>query len=225
MISFNTEIIKYLSFNDKILCKMNINKFIQKSISYIFHPIFMPLLGVLFYFSKSPKFIPLDLIKTKLVSISILTFVLPILVIMLLKLMGKVNSIELIKPNERIIPLLAFGTIILIIIKKIITPYEFLELYYFFLGILASTLSSLILNILKFKASIHMLAISGIFMFFSALSIHFGINMLGSIALIIFIMGAVATSRLSLKAHTFSEILIGCAIGIIPQLILIPYWL
>ncbi|WP_299776835.1 hypothetical protein [uncultured Formosa sp.] len=205
---------------------MSLTKFIQQSISYIFHPVFMPLIGVAFYFSKSPRFIPTALIQTKLVSISILTLILPILVVILLKTMGRINSVELTKAKERITPLIVFCIIILIVIKKVITPHDdLIELYYFFVGILATTLSCLILNILNFKASIHLAAISGVCMFFIGLSIHFSINMLGSIALIIFIMGAVATSRLSLNAHNYAELIIGCATGFIPQLILIPNWL
>lgn len=70
-----------------------------------------------------------------------------------------------------------------------------------------------------------MLAISGIFMFFIGLSIHFSINIIWNIALVVFLMGAIATSRLSLKAHNNVELLIGCVTGIMPQLILIPNWL
>ncbi|MDW5289291.1 hypothetical protein [Formosa sp. PL04] len=185
----------------------------------------MPLIGVLFYFSKSPRFIPFHVIEAKLVSIAILTIVLPILANILLKFIGKIDTFELENSKERIIPLMIYCCIILIIIQRVLTPFDFIELYYFFVGMLASTLSCLILNLLKFKASIHMLAISGIFMFFIGLSIHFSINILGSIALVIFLMGAIATSRLSLKAHNNAELLIGCATGIIPQLILIPNWL
>ncbi|WP_434037064.1 hypothetical protein [Formosa sp. 4Alg 33] len=197
----------------------------QKSFSYIFHPIFMPLIGVLFYFYKSPRFIPLPLVQSKLVPIIILTLILPILVNVLLKAIGKVESIELKTTEERIIPLIVYCIILLIVIKRIITPFEFIELYYFFLGVFGSTLASIVLNMLKFKVSIHMLAISGILMFFIGLSVHFGINILGSIALVIFIMGAVATSRLRLKAHNANEVFMGCLIGIAPQLMLIPRWL
>ncbi|MFB9053257.1 hypothetical protein ACFFVB_09215 [Formosa undariae] len=197
----------------------------QKSISYIFHPIFMPLIGVLFYFSKSPRFIPLALIQTKLVPIVILTLILPLLVNVLLKSIGKIESLELKTTEERIIPLLIYSIIILIVVKRVLTPYEFIELYYFYVGVLVSTLASILLNVLKFKVSIHMLAISGILTFFIALSVHFSINILGSIALVIFIMGAIATSRLSLNAHSNIEILMGCLIGITPQLMLISRWL
>ncbi|WP_246073323.1 hypothetical protein [Formosa sediminum] len=140
-------------------------------------------------------------------------------------MLGKVNSINLPQAKERILPLIIFSIILLIVIKRIITPYDFIELYYFFVAILASTMSTLMLNILNFKSSIHMMAICGVCMFFIGLSIHFSINILMSLAIIFFIMGAVATSRLSLKAHNYPELLIGCATGVIPQLILIPNWL
>ena len=197
----------------------------QKSISYIFHPIFMPLAAVLFYFSKSPRFIPQNIINTKVIAVLILTIILPLMVNLLLKVMGKINSLELNQTKDRIIPLIAYCGIVIIVIKRVITPHEFIVLYYFFVGILLSSITCLILNILNFKSSIHMIAISGLFMFFIALSIHFSINILGSIAIVVFLMGAIATSRLSLKAHTNAEVIIGTVVGIIPQLILIPYWL
>jgi membrane-associated phospholipid phosphatase len=39
------------------------------------------------------------------------------------------------------------------------------------------------------------------------------------------LIGAIATSRLHLKAHTPIELLIGAFIGLLPQLILVNYWL
>ena len=75
------------------------------------------------------------------------------------------------------------------------------------------------------KASIHMIAVSGLFMFFIALSIHFNININGTLALMSVITGAVATSRLHLNAHTYKELIMGCFVGVFPQLILVNYWL
>ena len=196
-----------------------------KSISYIFHPLIMPLLGVVFYFSKSPRYIGIEVIRAKLVSLFILTVLLPILLYFLLKTLGKVKSINLNTTKERIYPLVLNCVVILLVIKRIITPSQTIELYYFFVGILISNLSCLVLAIIKFKASIHMIAVSGVFMFFVALSIHFSININSTLALMAIIIGAVATSRLHLKAHTYKELLMGLFIGIIPQLILVSYWL
>ncbi len=70
-----------------------------------------------------------------------------------------------------------------------------------------------------------MIAASGFFMFAVGLSIHYQININGTIALMMIILGAIATSRLHLKAHTNKELLIGLLIGLLPQLILLYYWL
>ncbi len=198
---------------------------ILKSISFVFHPLIMPLLGVVFYFSKSPRYIPFQIIQAKLVSLFILTVLLPILLYYLLKTLGKTSSIYLANTKERIIPLILNAIITILILVRVLPSNEIIELYYFFVGILFSTIACLFLAIFKFKASIHMLAISGVFMFFLALSIHFSININGTLALMAIIIGAVATSRLELNAHDFKELFVGFFIGLIPQLILVNYWL
>lgn len=198
---------------------------ILKSISYIFHPLIMPLLGVIFYYSKSPRFIAPEVIQAKLVSLIILTILLPILLYFLLKTLGKVRSMHLSSTKERIYPLILNCIVIIIAIQRIVSPAQAFELYFFFLGILVSNMSCLMLALLKFKASIHMIGVAGLFMFFIALSIHFNININGTLALMAIILGAVATSRLHLRAHSFKELIVGIFIGIIPQIILTPYWL
>lgn len=181
--------------------------------------------GVVFFFSKSPLDIPLPIIQAKLIAIFLLTIVLPILLFYLLKNLGSVKSIYLTTVKERIIPLL-LNCIIVLVIAFRITPYsEFSELYFFFVGVLFSSLACLILAIMKFKASIHMIGSSGILMFFIGLSIHYSININGTLALFSIIVGAIATSRIHLRAHTSSELIIGLFIGITPQLVLLNYWL
>ncbi len=199
--------------------------FVLKSISFVFHPLIMPLLGVLFYFHKTPRFIPEPLQNAKIFSIIILTIILPILLFFLLKTINRVDTIYLKSTKERLIPLVINCVIITLILIRVLTPNEIIELYYFFLGILYSTLACLIMAIFKVKASIHMIAASGFFMFAVAIGIHFQININGTIALMMLILGAIATSRLHLKAHTNQELIIGIFTGLFPQLILMNYWL
>ncbi|HEY5688636.1 MAG TPA: hypothetical protein VIS27_10080 [Yeosuana sp.] len=198
---------------------------ILKSISFIFHPLIIPLLGVVFYFTKSPKYISLQIIQAKLISLFILTIVLPILLYFLLKTLGKAKSIYLETTKERIFPLIVNCIVVLLVLNRILTANQIIELYYFFVGILISTLACLFLVFMRFKASIHMTSIAGLFMFFIALSIHFSININGTLAVMFILTGAIATSRLHLKAHTETELIIGFFIGFIPQLILLKYWL
>ena len=198
---------------------------ILKSISYIFHPLLMPFLGVLFYFSKTPKFVPELVMKAKLFSILILTIILPILLYLLLKTLKKVDTIHLESTRERIVPLVISLFINLLIIIRIFPFNEIIELYYFFVGLLCSTLACLFLAFLKVKASIHMLGSCTFFMFAVGLSVHFKINVNGTLALMMIILGAIATSRLHMKAHSNTELIVGSFIGLFPQIVLLKFWL
>lgn len=182
-------------------------------------------MGVLFYFSKTPRFIPEPVRSAKIFSIVILTIILPILLYFLLKTINKVNSIYLRSTKERLIPLLVNSIIISLILIRVLAKDEIIELYYFFLGILFATVICFIMAVFKIKASIHMIAASGFFMFAVAISMHYQININGTIALMMIILGAIATSRLHLKAHTYQELLLGTLTGFTPQFVLMTYWL
>jgi len=185
----------------------------------------MPLVGVIFYFINTPRYTNNSIITSKLISVTILTVILPVITFVLLKILGRAKSIHLKSTNERILPLLINIIFSYLVVKHIFTKADYLALYFFFISIIASTILCLIMAIAKIKASIHMLSISGVFMFFIGLSMHYSINITLSIAIVAFVMGAVATSRLHLKAHTNQELVIGCLIGIIPQLVLYKIWL
>jgi len=185
----------------------------------------MPLLGIVFYFSKTPRFIPLPIVKAKIFSVAILTIVLPILLYFLLKTINKVNSIDLESTKERIIPLIINSIIIVLILTRVLKSNEIIELYYFFFGMLLSNIICLIFAIFKLKASIHMIAASGFFIFVLGLGLHYQINVNGSIALMLIILGAIATSRLHLNAHTNRELIMGTLVGILPQCMLFKFWL
>ena len=70
-----------------------------------------------------------------------------------------------------------------------------------------------------------MIALGGVFMFFIALSIHFSKDINGTLALLSIVTGATATSRLHMGAHNVKELVIGLFIGVLPQLIMVNYWL
>ncbi|MBT8260685.1 MAG: hypothetical protein HKO92_00465 [Flavobacteriaceae bacterium] len=198
---------------------------VLRSISFIFHPLLMPMLGVVLFFYTSPRYLPETLVLSKLISIFLLTIVFPVLIFYFLKATRQAKTIYLHSSKERILPLIINSCVLIYIVLRIFPINEFRELHYFFVAILFSTLSCLILAILKFKASIHMIASAGILMFIIAISIHYSINLNGLIAITCILVGAIATSRLHMHAHTYPELIIGFFIGLIPQLILVSYWL
>jgi len=184
----------------------------------------MPIIGVIFYFSKSPRHLTYELIINKLIAVGILTIALPILSFFLLKTLGKTKSIYLKQAEERILPLSINILITLIVLLRVFPSYQLIELHYFFAAILMANIVALVLALLKFKASLHMVGICGVFTFFTMLAIKYSININGTLALMAILTGAIATSRLYLKAHSNIELLAGIFIGVIPQIIVINYW-
>ncbi|WP_103069878.1 hypothetical protein [Aquimarina sediminis] len=196
-----------------------------RSVSYILHPLLMPLIGAVIYFKTAPRFIPDEIIRAKVFGLVVLTILIPVVLFFLLKNMGAITSIHLENVKQRKIPLLLQSILLIVVIKMVIDVYHYPELYFFFLGVLFSSLSAIFMVFFNIKASLHMIGISGITMFTITLSIHFGLNLTLLIALLMISNGLVATSRLHCKAHTNLELVLGFLIGIIPQLTLANFWL
>jgi len=193
--------------------------------AYIFHPLLIPLLGAAIYYGITPRFMEPQIVKAKLLAVSIITLFIPLITFFLLKNIKLIESIHLPDVNQRKYPLMIQCLLLLIVIKMIFSPYDNVEMYYFFVGVLFSTISALILVFLKFKVSLHQMGIAGVTMFIIALSVHFKVNLLMGIAIFFFVNGWVASSRLHTKSHTYPELIAGFFIGVIPQLMMLNFWL
>lgn len=200
-------------------------KIFLKLASYIFHPLLMPLLGTILYLSVTPRYIEPELARTKLLAISIITIFIPIVVFFLLKNIRVVDTIYLKDVKERKFPLMIQCILLLLIIKMVFDPYDDREMYYYFVGILFSAFSALVMVFFKLKVSLHQIGVAGILMFLVGLSAHFKINLLVTISFFLFVNGWVASSRLNSDAHTYPELGIGFLLGALPQLILFNLWL
>lgn len=196
-----------------------------KSASYIFHPLWMPFTGSLLYFLITPRFFPYPLIKAKLLAIAITTLFIPIVFYFLLKNLGKAQSMFLTDVKERRWPLFFFCLLIGLNLYQILDAYNYPALYYFFVGILFSSITGLILAFFQVKISLHMVGLSGILMFIVALSVFYRINLIYTISFLLAAIGLTATSRLQLKAHNWIELGLGFFIGLVPQLIVLRLWL
>ena len=193
--------------------------------SYAFHPIFIPILGTLFYILYSDKFYSKEQYFLLLFQVIIITFFLPLSFFYLLKTFGKVDTIMLSNASQRKIPLLMQIVLSIILITKSVTIERFPELYFFFLGGIISTMIAFILVYFKTKASIHLIALSALSFFVIGMSMHLQLNIIYTIAFLFLISGIVATSRLSMHAHTMNELLIGYLAGMLPQILLLFFWL
>lgn len=196
-----------------------------KAASYIFHPLFMPLLGAVLYFRVTPRYLEPELIYANLFAIAILTIFIPLVIFFLLKNLNVVATIYLKNVKERKFPLMIQCILFLLILKMVFDPYENPELYYYFVGMLFSAFSALVMVLFNVKVSLHQMGVAGVVLFLVGLSAHFKINLLLTISFFLFVNGWVASSRLNSNAHTYPELGIGFLLGAIPQLILFNLWL
>lgn len=193
--------------------------------SYIFHPIFIPVYTALYYFFFNDSYYTNPEKYFAVFQIVIITILLPILFFFVLRATGQVDSIMISEISQRKIPLVIQCFLTILLVRKSITLDHYPEFHFFFLGGLLSTVLALVLLFLRTKASLHMIAISAFTVFVIGLSIHNQTRQITTIAFLVLMNGFVASSRLEMKAHTTTELVIGFLLGIIPQLLLLRFWL
>ncbi|MEO1009711.1 MAG: hypothetical protein AAFX53_00305 [Bacteroidota bacterium] len=196
-----------------------------KAVSHIFHPLFIPMAGTLAYFVITPKYSPLELQSGNILPIFILTVIIPIVAYLILRNVGLVKSIFMPSRKERKYPLLIHIALLLMIIVEVVPDNYVQEIHYYFLGLTAAAGAALFLLFLKVKASLHLMGMGGLFMFLTALSVHFEVNITIALSILALLTGLVATSRLYLKAHSKAELFIGLCLGVISQLLMVRFWL
>jgi len=194
-------------------------------ISYVFHPLFVPVGGTVAYFLITPKYTPLEVQGGNILPIFILTVIIPIVTYLILKNLGIVKSVTMPTAAERRYPVAIHIVLLLMILYKVLPNNFVVELYFYFVGLLIASFTSLVLLFFNFKTSLHLVGVAGLFMYLINLSVHFEINVIIAISIFALLIGLVTSSRLYLKAHTRPELVAGIAIGILSQLLTVTYWL
>ena len=195
------------------------------SFSYVFHPLFIPLIGTLIYLAISPIHYSEAQVLFLCLQVSLLTIFIPLALYFWLKTLGKADSVMLQKVDQRRIPLFISCILLYLLAFKSITESILPELHYFILGGLLSNILTFLYLFMKVKASIHQMGIAALSCFVMGLSAHYQVDLTYGIAALLLLNGLVASSRLAMKAHTFTELAIGFGIGAIPQLALWWVWL
>lgn len=192
---------------------------ISKFISYFFHPINFPILGSFLFFLFIPKFIfkPQEYILLTVIFIG--TYIFPLILLWLLKRFGMINSYHMVTVEERKFPTLLFISISFIIGHWLYksSVVDILALLFFGYG-LSLIFASLFLY-LKFKISLHILAISGLIGFLIYFSYFYKINLITILAILFILAGVVASARIKLRAHQLNEVVLGCLVGLSMQFV------
>ena len=182
------------------------------------HPVFIPLFGTLSYFLLAPHYLTTWQQFLVAMQVSILTIFIPVSFYFLLRALGRVDSLMVAKVSQRKLPLLIQSVLLFLLVSKSVTIDKIPELYFFFLAALASTMAALAFSLLKVKVSLHMMGISAITVFTVVLSILHHANAILLISTLVFANGLTASSRLQMKAHSETELILGLICGVLPQI-------
>ena len=191
-------------------------------LSYLFHPIFIPVYCIAFLVMVHPTYFSgfsMQQKKFTIVIASINLVFFPLMAILLLKAVGFIQSIFLHTQKDRIIPYMAYG----IFSFWAYTVFKGQPIYppiiaSFILGIFLAGSGGLIANI-YFKISMHALGAGGFTGLFLIISFGNSMAMIWPLALAICISGMVCTARMLLNSHTEKEIYTGFLLGILAQLV------
>ena len=190
-------------------------------LSYVFHPVFIPLFVTFFLlyihpsaftgFSESNK-------QRTLVIVALNLVFFPLLSVGLLKAVGFIDSLLLKTRKDRIIPYIACGIFFFwtYTVFKQQTAYPLLLVSYV-LGLFLSSSAALLANI-YYKVSMHAIALGGCLGLFYKIMVDASMLMTLPIAVALLVTGLVSTSRLILKSHKPFEIYSGIMIGFLTQM-------
>lgn len=191
-------------------------RLLARLVSWVFHPVFVPVYVMAFLIYEHPfqftGFDPRQKLAVLLQSVAMYLFF-PLVTVLLLKALGFIESIQLKKQKDRIIPLVACGVWYFWIwyVWHNLPGYPDAAIQ-FALAIWISSWTGLMVNT-RMKISLHAIsmgiAVSFLFLLAFTQTLNFGVYL--SIA--VFIAGLVCTARFIVSDHTPAEIYGGLVLG------------
>jgi hypothetical protein len=200
-------------------------------ISYLFHPLWMPLVGVWVIMTHYPE-ISFVKLPSRLVYfiggvVSVFTILMPLITLLLMRAFRLAESVMLYRRKERILPMslsVVYYFVSYFFLKNLdIIPEPVIDLS---LAAVVVVLFSLFIT-LYWQISLHLFSLGTLLGFFTAISFTYGVNFSGYIYLTAAVSGITAFARLELNAHTPSEVYAGFLTGFalaFPLLSILLFW-
>ena len=189
---------------------------LAKIISILFHPLLIPLYGVLIIISAPTifGFLPVEIKKILLTIILINNFLLPLFLLPYFRYRNIISSWTIIKREERILPL------IVTTFFYFVTGYIFLRFnipVFIKAFVFTAAILSLCLTIINawFKISLHSAGAGALLALILVLSICMQTPLTWYLIISVIVAGALLSSRLWLESHTPSEVWSGFFLGLI----------
>ncbi len=197
-------------------------RLIAKVISYVFHPLFVPVYIAWFLITVQPylfvSFTPAEKLLA-IVRFFIMYSFFPLVTVLLAKGLGFLDSIYLKTQKERIIPYIACGVYYFWMCYVLRNQPQFSkEVVQLSMAIFIASSLGLMANIIM-KVSMHTISMGILLVFMSLLSFTQAGNYGVYISIAFLIAGLVCTSRFIVSDHTPMEIYTGLLVGGASQLI------
>lgn len=191
-----------------------------KALSYLFHPLFIPVYVALFFVYGLRLFPGFDLFHKKLLIIQFFVSytLLPLATVLIAKALGFVKTVQLKTQKDRIIPYMAtmiFYFWMWYVSKNLDFPKTSVM---FSLAVFLTLCLGAFVNT-YFKVSMHALSMGVVVTLFLILSLHGNGNFGPSLSVALLIAGAVCTARLINADHRPFEVYAGLLLGALAQVI------
>ncbi|NBG64844.1 PA-phosphatase [Acidiluteibacter ferrifornacis] len=190
-------------------------------LSKLFHPLFMPVLGMAIIFSSPTYFNYRYPFLLKVIVLGFLflnTFIFPLIFSLLLKRRGAIKSLQMETCKERKWPYF-FTTIMYLTSVWLFVKLNISSIILdFTLGAAVSIFILFLASFINFKISAHLLGLGGLIGMILVLSLKTQVDLTSIISAFILISGFVGIARLILKAHQPIEIYTGFLVGFLIQL-------
>jgi hypothetical protein len=197
-------------------------KLAAKIVSYIFHPVFIPVYVAWFLINIQPYLFAgfSDWRKTTtMIQFLVMYSFFPLVTTFLLKGLGFIRSIYLKTRRDRIIPyvicMIYYFWVWYVLYKQ---PEYPLPIVHFSLAIFIASIGGLMANN-YIKVSMHAISVGVMSAFMMSIAFSQGINFGAYISVSLLIAGLVCTARFIASDHTQKEVYVGLLIGIVSQLL------
>lgn len=188
-------------------------------LTYLFHPIVIPIFTTLIYFYFTRQFFdPIEMVILS-TQIIIVTFALPACIYILLKSLRLIEpGIMLSETSQRILPF-SINIILLLFLKYwVLADNSAYELNIYLWGLTDTYILLLVCTLFKSKPSVHVAMLCNSIFFIVYLNLQYHEPTLILLITSILITATIASQRLYSKAHSSMQIILGAIVGILPQL-------
>ncbi|HPI67938.1 MAG TPA: hypothetical protein PLX41_01070 [Bacteroidales bacterium] len=196
--------------------KKSYGPLLAKIISVVFHPILMPLYGllVIFFAPTILAYLPPAAKRILFLIVLIDNVIVPLSLMPYLRYRNIITSWAISERKERVLPL---------IITSLLYAFTVYLLHRFSIPffIKSFTLATLIVSVsltlvnFRWKISIHSAGMGGLISLIVVLSLKMHVSLIGCLIGAVLLAGVVMTSRLYLKSHTPAEVWSGFFLGLL----------